>query len=134
MWNRPGNVHDSHNAAGFLRILFGDLRARFGLRLPLELRMDGAFFHPEILAFLDGEPVEYAVKVPLWKWLGLLPVIASRRRWTRVDAYVEGFATTLHIDRLCTSFTARASTTKLPAVICAKPHHWPGARRRSAAR
>jgi len=99
LWNRPGNVHDSHNAAGFLRVLFADLRARFGHRLFLELRMDGAFFHPEIFAFLDGERVDYAIKVPMWKWLGLLPGIASRRRWTRVDAYVEGFATTLHIDR-----------------------------------
>ena len=42
--------------------------------------------------------MEYALKVPLWKWLGLLPVIASRRRWTRVDPYVEGFATTLHLE------------------------------------
>lgn len=99
LWNRPGNVHDSHNAAGFLRGLFADLRARFGRRLPIELRMDGAFFHPEIFAFLDEEPVEYAVKVPMWKWLGLLPVIADRRRWRRVDAYVEGFATTLRIER-----------------------------------
>jgi hypothetical protein len=99
LWNRPGNVHDSHNAAGFLRGLFAGLRAHFGHRLPLELRMDGAFFHPEIFAFLDEERVEYAVKVPMWKWLGLLPVIADRRRWARVDAYVEGFATTLHIER-----------------------------------
>jgi hypothetical protein len=99
VWNRPGNVHDSHNAAGFLRGLFADLRARFGHRLALELRMDGAFFHPEIFGFLDEERVEYAIKVPMWKWLGLLPVIASRQRWMRVDAYVEGFATTLHIDR-----------------------------------
>jgi hypothetical protein len=99
VWNRPGNVHDSHNAAGFLRGLFADLRARFGHRLPLELRMDGAFFHPEIFAFLDEEHVDYAVKVPMWKWLGLLPVIAARQRWTRVDAYVEGFDTTLQIER-----------------------------------
>jgi hypothetical protein len=99
VWNRPGNVHDSHNAAGFLRGLFADLRARFGQRLPIELRMDGAFFHPEIFAFLDDERVEYALKVPMWKWLGLLAVIAARQRWTRVDAYVEGFATTLRIER-----------------------------------
>jgi hypothetical protein len=26
-----------------------------------------------------------------------LPVIASRQRWTRVDAYVEGFVTTLSV-------------------------------------
>ncbi len=99
VWNRPGNVHDSHNAAGFLRVLFAELRTRFGHRLPIELRMDGAFFHPEIFAFLDGERVDYAVKVPMWKWLGLLPIIASRQRWTRVDPYVEGFVTTLRIER-----------------------------------
>jgi hypothetical protein len=99
VWNRPGNVHDSHNAAGFLRGVFADLRVRFGHRLPVELRMDGAFFHPEIFSFLDGERVDYALKVPMWKWLGLRPVIASRRRWTRVDAYIEGFETRLKIDK-----------------------------------
>lgn len=99
IWNRPGNVHDSHNAAGFLRVLFADLRTRFGHRLPVELRMDAAFFHPEIFAFLDEERVDYALKVPMWKWLGLRSAIASRRRWTRVDAYVEGFETRLKIDK-----------------------------------
>jgi hypothetical protein len=100
--NRPGNVHDSHNADGFLRVVVRELRERFGKRLKLELRMDGAFFHPEVFRFLDGElgqGVEYAVKVPMWKWLGLLPRIASQKRWTRVDAYVEGFETTLRIEQ-----------------------------------
>lgn len=97
IWNRPGNVHDSHNAAGFLRGLFADLQARFGRRLPVELRMDAAFFHPEIFAFLDEERVEYALKVPMWKWLGLLPLIADRKRWARVDRYVEAFETRLPI-------------------------------------
>ncbi len=100
--NRPGNVHDSHNADGFLRVVVRELRARFGRRLRLELRMDGAFFHPAIFRFLDEEMargIEYAIKVPMWKWLGLLPLIASRRRWTRVDAYVDGFETRLRIDQ-----------------------------------
>jgi hypothetical protein len=98
IWNRPGNVHDSHNAAGFLRVLFQDLRARFGHRLPIELRMDGAFFHPAVFTFLDGEKVDYALKVPMWKSLGLLPVIAARKRWTRVDRYIDGFETDLFIE------------------------------------
>ncbi len=101
LWNRPGNVHDSHNADGFLRVVVRELRERFGRRLRLELRMDGAFFHPAVFRFLDGElgqGIEYAVKVPMWKWLGLLPVIAARKRWTRVDGYVEGFETRLRID------------------------------------
>lgn len=35
----------------------------------------------------------------MWKWLGLLPLIASRRRWVRVDPYVEGFETWLEIPK-----------------------------------
>jgi hypothetical protein len=100
--NRPGNVHDSHNAAGFLRVVVRELRERFGRRLLLELRMDGAFFHPEIFRFLDekmGRGIEYAIKVPMWNWLGLLPVIAARKRWTRVDGYVDGFETQLPIEQ-----------------------------------
>ncbi len=99
--NRPGNVHDSHNADGFLRVVVRELRERFG-RILLELRMDGAFFHPAIFRFLDAEQgrgIEYTIKVPMWKWLGLLPIIASRRRWTRLDACVEGFETQLPIDQ-----------------------------------
>jgi hypothetical protein len=61
--------------------------------------MNGAFFHPEIFAFLDGERVDYAIKVPMWKWLELLPVSASRQRWARVDPCIEGFETTLVIER-----------------------------------
>ena len=100
--NRPGNVHDSHNADGFLRVVVRELRERFGRKLKLELRMDGAFFHPDVFRFLDGElgkDVEYAVKVPMWKWLGLLPRIAEQKKWTRVDAYVDGFEMTLRIDQ-----------------------------------
>lgn len=96
VWNRPGNVHDSHNAAGFLRGIVRELRERFG-RLTLEIRMDGAFFVREILEFLDEERLEYAIKVPFWKWLGLREWIVGRRRWTRVDAYVDGFALDLEI-------------------------------------
>ena len=96
-WNRPGNVHDSHNADGFLRTVLADLRARFGNRHRLEVRLDGAFFDPKILHFLDGESLGYAIKVPLWKWLGVREKIASRRQWTRVDGTVSGFALTLAI-------------------------------------
>lgn len=96
-WNRPGNVHDSHNADGFLRTVLADLRARFGNRHRLEVRLDGAFFDPKILRFLDGESLGYATKVPLWKWLGVREKIASRKQWTRVDGTVSGFALTLAI-------------------------------------
>jgi hypothetical protein len=100
VWNRPGNVHDSHNAAGFLRGVLADLRERFGRKLRIDARMDGAFFVPEILSFLDGEAgIGWAMKVPLWKWLGLRDKISKRRRWHRVDHYVDGFATILRPDK-----------------------------------
>lgn len=97
VWNRPGNVHDSHNADGFLHTVLADLRARFGRRHVLEVRLDGAFFQPQILRFLDGEGLDYAVKVPLWKWLGIREQIATRSRWTKVNGTVSGFEITLPV-------------------------------------
>jgi hypothetical protein len=99
VWNRPGNVNDSHNAVGVLRGELQALRARLG-RIPIEVRLDGAFFLPGVLQFLDGEAaVRWATKVPLWQWLGIREEIARRRRWTRVDARIEGFETILRFER-----------------------------------
>jgi hypothetical protein len=95
--NRPGNVNDSTQAASFLRIVIGELRERFSRRMPIELRLDGGFFYPEVLRFLVEEALGFAIKVPLWKWLGLREKIAARRRWTRIDGSVSGFETTLRI-------------------------------------
>jgi len=100
VWNRPGNVNDAHNAAGFLRGVLGDLQARFGARLRLSLRMDGAFFVPQVLQFLDEHAdVHWAMKVPLWKWLGLRDEIPQCRRWRRVDDRIEGFTTAVIFNR-----------------------------------
>jgi hypothetical protein len=100
VWNRPGNVHDSHNAVGFVRGTLRDLRARFGRALPIEIRLDGAFFLPTVLGFLQDEAqVSWAMKVPLWKWLGLRETIVRRRRWTRVDDRIQGFETELRFER-----------------------------------
>ncbi|MGH9896919.1 MAG: transposase, partial [bacterium] len=60
-------------------------------------RLDGGFFYPEVLRLLVEEALAFAIKVPLWKWLGLREKIAARRRWTRVDGSVHGFETTLRI-------------------------------------
>lgn len=34
----------------------------------------------------------------MWRSLRLLPIIAKRKRWTRVDPYVDGFAVDLRIE------------------------------------
>jgi hypothetical protein len=79
--NRPGNVHDSKGAVVFLRDLIDDVRMRLGRSLPLEFRMDGAFFQREIIELLDKRGAGYAIKVPFFKWLGMLPMIRERQRW-----------------------------------------------------
>jgi hypothetical protein len=79
--NRPGNVHDSKGAVAFLRALIEDVRMRLGRALPLEFRMDGAFFQRGIIELLERRKAGYAIKVPFFKWLGLLPMIRERQRW-----------------------------------------------------
>jgi hypothetical protein len=79
--NRPGNVHDSKGAVVFLRELIDDVRMGLGRALPLEFRMDGAFFQREIIELLGRRGAGYAIKVPFFKWLGLLPVIRERQPW-----------------------------------------------------
>ena len=76
----------------FLGALFEQLGATLERRPVLEMRMDGAFFHAGVIDVLDAAGVEYAIKVPFWRWPGLKERIARRRqRWERVDETVECF-------------------------------------------
>ena len=89
--NRAGNVHDGQASLAFLGELFKQLRATLKRRPVLEMRMDGAFFHAAVIDVLEAEGVEYAIKVPFWRWLGLKERIARRRTWERVDDTVACF-------------------------------------------
>ncbi len=93
--NRPGNVHDSRGAVSFLRDVIRDLRRRFGRGLPLEFRMDAAFFQRDILTLLAREGCEYAIKVGFWDWVERKPLVAARCRWDRVTDDVRCFETRL---------------------------------------
>ena len=89
--NRAGNVHDGQASVAFLGELFEQLGATLARRPVLEMRMDGAFFQAAVINVLEAEGVEYAIKVPFWRWLGLRERIARRRKWERVDDTVECF-------------------------------------------
>lgn len=87
--NRSGNVHDGKAAMPFLRELFeqlGDLESG----VIIETRLDGAFFRQDIISWLETR-AEYAVKVPFYKWVGLKPLVANRKRWTPVRSGLDGF-------------------------------------------
>jgi hypothetical protein len=89
--NRPGNVHDSKQAVAFVRELIDSVRAGLGRVLPLEFRMDAAFFQREILRLLAARGCAYAIKVGYWSWLPLKQLATERRDWTPLAPGVTGF-------------------------------------------
>jgi len=95
--NRPGNVHDSKGAVAFVRDLIEDVRRRLGRSLPLEFRMDGAFFQREMIELLERKEARYAIKVPFFKWLGLLALIRERQHWQALREGMGCFELSLNV-------------------------------------
>jgi hypothetical protein len=98
VWNRPGNSNDSVGAVDRLEELIADVRARLG-PVPIEVRLDGAFCQKAVLDVLTASGVEYALKMPMWRWLEVRGRITSRKRWTRVNASVDAFSMPLRIEK-----------------------------------
>ena len=90
--NRSGNVHDGTASLPFLRELWDQLVATLGRRRGVRFRMDGAFFREDVLRWLHGRSVAYAIKVPFYTWLDLQAEIRRQPTWTRVTHDVSGFA------------------------------------------
>lgn len=97
VWNRPGNTHDSEGAVERLEELIAEVREQLG-GVPIEVRLDSAFCQKAILELLTASRVEYAIKMPMWKWLHVQPRIRERKRWTRVNDSVDAFSMSLRIE------------------------------------
>ena len=95
--NRPGNVHDSKQATAFLRETIDAVRARLGRGLPVEFRMDAAFFQRDVLRLLAARGCVYAIKVGYWSWLPLKQLAAERQHWQPLAPDVTGFEHQLEI-------------------------------------
>ena len=80
-----------------VRDLVGEIRNRFGRRLPIEFRMDAAFFQEKMLKLLARLQCGYAIKVPFWQWLGLKNLVSAQKHWTRIAEAIDAFGTTLAI-------------------------------------
>ena len=74
--NRPGNVHDGKRAEYFIREVLSRARKELGSG-DFEFRLDGAFFQRPVLEELSRGGMEYAIKVPMYPWLGLRAVVKS---------------------------------------------------------
>src|SRR5260370_17349239 len=78
--NRPGNVHDGKGAPAFVRELIGEIRERLGRSLPLEFRMDAAFFQQDLLNLLARLGCFYAINPPFFNWTGTTTLVSSHHQ------------------------------------------------------
>lgn len=89
--NRPGNVHDGKSRAlETIKTSFKEVESKVG-KVRFETRMDSAFFKEDILKFLLPSKIEFAMKVPMWRWLGLKDMINSRVRWSHSNPKLSWF-------------------------------------------
>jgi hypothetical protein len=68
-----------------------------GGSLPIEFRMDAAFFQQNLLKPLARRGCLYAIKVPSCKWTGVTALVAAQPEWRPVDATVSCFETRLQL-------------------------------------
>lgn len=84
MHHRPGNVHDSNGAPGFMTRCLDELRdALPGKRF--EVRIDSAFFNDQVFPTLDGAGVEFTCSVPFQRFGRLKDMIEERDYWHDID-------------------------------------------------
>jgi hypothetical protein len=88
--HRPGNVHDSNVAKGFVLACIRAVREVLPWAV-IEVRMDSAFFSDEIVSGLEGEGVEFSVSVPFERFVELKGKIERRKRWQRMGGEVSYF-------------------------------------------
>lgn len=82
--HRPGNVHDSNGATGFMMNCFENARHELNGTI-LESRMDSAFFSKETLTSLGSENVKFSASVPFARFPELKERIEQRKRWRTID-------------------------------------------------
>lgn len=92
VWHRPGNVHDSNGAKGFILSCLREIRAIVP-RARLEVRMDSAFFSDDIVGMLDDEGVEFTISVPFERFAELKGRVEARKRWRYLSQYCDFFET-----------------------------------------
>lgn len=84
MHHRPGNVHDSNGAPGFMARCLRELRAALpGKRF--EARIDSAFFNDSVFPTLDAAGVDFTCSVPFHRFGKLKAMIEERVHWQHLD-------------------------------------------------
>lgn len=95
--NRPGDVHDSKRALEIIKAAVDEIRRALPNAV-IEVRFDSAFFQEAIIKYLINEKIEFAMKVPMWKWLNLKNMIISRTCWHHENAKLAWFKRPVDIE------------------------------------
>jgi hypothetical protein len=95
--NRPGDVHDSKQALEVIKAAVSEIRQALPLAV-IEVRLDSAFFQEAIIKYLLREKIEFAIKVPMWKWLNLKQMIMVRERWNHANEKLAWFKRPVEIE------------------------------------
>jgi hypothetical protein len=95
--NRPGDVHDSKRALEIIKSAVREIR-KILPQAQIEVRLDSAFFQEAIIKYLINDGIEYAIKVPMWKWLNLKQMILVRQRWSHANERLAWFKRPVQID------------------------------------
>jgi len=88
--HRPGNVHDSRGAGGFILDCIAAIR-RVLPAVRIEARLDSAFFSDQIVGILDQEDIEFSVSVPFERLAELKAMIENRRSWQHFSEDISYF-------------------------------------------
>lgn len=84
IFHRPGNVHDSNGASGFMPECFENIKSGIKNTI-LESRMDSAFFNKDILSMLTANKVKFTASVPFERFADLKQLIEECGDWHKTD-------------------------------------------------
>ena len=94
----PQDISANRGVLNVIRQCISQVREMFPNAV-IEVRLDSAFFQEKIIKYLLKERVEFAIKVPMWQWLGVKDVIQNRQRWTSVNDRLAYFFRRLKLDQ-----------------------------------
>jgi len=84
VYHRPGNVHDSNGAEGFMMECFHNAKEELK-NTQFESRIDSAFFADTIFSVLEASRVQFSASVPFARFPQLKEMIEKRKRWRTID-------------------------------------------------
>ena len=90
--HRPGNVHDSNGACGFIEHCVDSVREALPGTI-VESRMDSAFYNETLLDHLHRAGVAFTASVPFERWTALKAMVEHCERWARVNDEMSVFET-----------------------------------------